>query len=314
MDVILSLSYVCDMVVEMKEMKEMTNKLKQSGFLCNNCAATKAGEECDACYGYGCSCPCQRRQYKTAAPTNPGSGPKMNPPGCICRYMHKSDPMCKWEPVGGIEKIKAPLPAGVEDTPQARQRLADWAKGESSREDRITTLVKLLSSYGYLSVKDVTSLADVGNHIRKFLSAPTGTGESESTAKQDTDLHSHVAELQKGSGMHWGLDKEINDMLNENKRLAAAYTELKLEKVEDCRAIEEVRRNLTTAREELAKAAREINCAGPVDHRIRVLKEEHQRDLATTQARITQMVTVLEKHDICPKCFGKFSGQHCFSK
>ena len=34
-------------------------KQRPEKIVCNNCASTKEGEECDDCAGAGCSCPCQ---------------------------------------------------------------------------------------------------------------------------------------------------------------------------------------------------------------------------------------------------------------
>ena len=38
----------------------MNNSDTSVRYVCNNCAATKAGERCTDCTGFGCDCPCQR--------------------------------------------------------------------------------------------------------------------------------------------------------------------------------------------------------------------------------------------------------------
>lgn len=48
-----------------------------------------------------------------------------------------------------------------------------------------------------------------------------------------------------------------------------------VEGAEERQEIRQLRRETARLGEELSNAAREINCAGPVDHRIRVLKREH---------------------------------------
>jgi hypothetical protein len=65
--------------------------------------------------------------------------------------------------------------------------------------------------------------------------------------------------------------------------------------------IAEVRR----LREELAEAARQINCAGPIAHRIRVLKQEHADRLAQLQQSITpdtRRLDAIERNqwNVCP--------------
>ena len=46
---------------------------------------------------------------------------------------------------------------------------------------------------------------------------------------------------------------------------------------------------LKKSQSELAEAAREIICAGPVSHRIRVLKREHEEELKAAQAEIDRL-------------------------
>ena len=50
--------------------------------------------------------------------------------------------------------------------------------------------------------------------------------------------------------------------------------------------IAELRRQLAEARIALSEAANEINCAGPVAHRIRILKKEHAEALAEAQQEL----------------------------
>lgn len=51
---------------------------------------------------------------------------------------------------------------------------------------------------------------------------------------------------------------------------------------------------LADAKNELSKAAMEINCAGPIDHRIRVLKREHAETLVASQAENKELTNSIE--------------------
>ena len=51
----------------------------------------------------------------------------------------------------------------------------------------------------------------------------------------------------------------------------------------------EIQRQLAEARQALSEAAQEINCAGPVAHRIRILKQEHATQIEEAQQAREQM-------------------------
>lgn len=59
--------------------------------------------------------------------------------------------------------------------------------------------------------------------------------------------------------------------------------------------VEQVKGERDEARLALADAAMEINCAGPVAHRIRVLKETHATKLAARDARVVQLQEKLQQ-------------------
>lgn len=60
---------------------------------------------------------------------------------------------------------------------------------------------------------------------------------------------------------------------------------------------------LADAKNELSKAAMEINCAGPIDHRIRVLKKEHAESLVASQAGAKILRELLEKESLFDDVF-----------
>jgi chromosome segregation ATPase len=53
-------------------------------------------------------------------------------------------------------------------------------------------------------------------------------------------------------------------------------------------ALSELVRRLTETQQALAEAATEINCAGPVAHRIRIMKREHGERVEEMERRLTE--------------------------
>jgi DNA-binding transcriptional MerR regulator len=62
--------------------------------------------------------------------------------------------------------------------------------------------------------------------------------------------------------------------------------------IQALRASEEENHRL---KKNLSDAANEINCAGPIDHRIRILKQEFARDLNASEERVKKLEGGLRK-------------------